>query len=241
MDVIRKQRTLSAAAVVEGVGYWSGEDVRVEFRPADPHEGITFVRADLPGAPRIAAAVENLVEMPRRTVLQNGSTCVEMIEHIMAALAGMNVDNCEVRVDRTEMPGCDGSAMPFVEAIQLAGAEEQNAVRPSLTIREPLRLGNEECWIEARPSSPGKTVIQYELDYGSGNPIGRQSLEVLLSPRYFARSLAASRTFLLQHEAAALQAQGLGKRTTFSDLLIFDSKWARGQRIRALSGRVRAS
>ena len=113
--------------------------------------------------------------------------------------------------------------MPFVEAIQAAGVEEQNAVRPLLTIREPVRLGNEECWIEARPASPGKTVIQYELDYGSGNPIGRQSLEVLLSPRFFSRSLAASRTFLLQHEAAALQARGLGKRTTFSDLLIFDS------------------
>ena len=120
---------------------------------------------------------------------------------------------------RPEMPGCDGSAQAFVAAIQQAGIVEQEAPRELFVVRQVLRLGNEECWIEARPAAGGKTVIQYELDYGSGNPIGRQSLEVTLSPRYFHVSLASSRTFMLQREAAALQAQGLGQRTTFNDLL----------------------
>jgi UDP-3-O-acyl N-acetylglucosamine deacetylase len=232
MEARRQQRTLQAAAVVEGIGYWSGRDVRVEFRPAESRQGIVFVRSDLPGRPRIEAAVANRIEMPRRTVLLAGAASVEMVEHIMAALAGMHVDNCEVWVDQPEMPGCDGSAKAFVEAIQQAGIIEQDAPRELFVIREVQRLGNEECWIEARPAAGDKTIIHYELDYGSGNPIGRQSLEVTLAPRYFHLSLASSRTFMLQREAAALQAQGLGQRTTFDDLLIFDHEGPIGNALR---------
>lgn len=232
MDSIRNQRTITATVAVDGVGYWSGRDVRVEFRPAAPGRGIVFVRTDLPGRPWIAATVDNCVEASRRTVLQSGGATVEMIEHIMAALAGMQIDNCEICVDQSEMPGCDGSALPFVTALRQAGIEEQAAPRPLLALRQTYRLGDEECWIEARPDSSGKTVIQYELDYGNGNPIGRQSLEIVLSPRYFHLNLAPSRTFMLEREAAAIQARGLGLKTTFHDLLVFDADGPIGNELR---------
>jgi UDP-3-O-[3-hydroxymyristoyl] N-acetylglucosamine deacetylase len=203
------------------MGYWSGRDVRVEFRPAEAHGGITFVRADLPDCPRIPATVNNHVEMPLRTALHSGEATVEMVEHIMAALAGMQIDNCEVWVDQAEMPGCDGSCLPFVEALQEAGVVEQNAVRPVHRVHECVRIGGGDSWIEARPGPPGKTILQYELDYGGGSPIGRQSLEILLNPRYFRFNLAPSRTFLLEREAAAIQDRGLGLRATFRDLLVF--------------------
>ncbi|MGA2254076.1 MAG: UDP-3-O-acyl-N-acetylglucosamine deacetylase [Thermoguttaceae bacterium] len=232
MEARRNQRTLLATAAIEGIGYWSGRDVRVEFRPAEPQQGIVFVRSDLPGSPRIPAVVANRIETPRRTVLCSGGASVEMVEHIMAALAGMHVDNCEVSVDQPEMPGCDGSAQPFVAAIQRAGIVEQDVPREFFVVRQVLRLGNEECWIEARPAAGRKTVIQYELDYGSGSPIGRQSLEVALSPRYFHVSLASSRTFMLQREAVALQERGLGQRTTFNDLLVFDADGPIGNSLR---------
>jgi UDP-3-O-acyl N-acetylglucosamine deacetylase len=221
MNATRNQRTIAGTAAVQGIGYWSGRDVRVEFHPAEPHSGITFVRSDLPGCPRVAANVANRVEMPLRTVLQSGDTSVEMVEHIMAALAGMQIDNCEIWVDQPEMPGCDGSALPFVEALQEAGAVEQNALRLVLRIRESVRIGSGDSWIEARPAPAGKTILQYELDYGPNNPIGRQSLEILLNSRYFRFNLAPSRTFLLEREAAAIQDQGLGLRATFHDLLVF--------------------
>jgi UDP-3-O-acyl N-acetylglucosamine deacetylase len=144
-----------------------------------------------------------------------------MVEHIMAALAGLQIDNCELVVNRREMPGCDGSSLSFVEALLDAGIVEQDAVRPQHRIRDVLRLGNDESWIEAGPCDDGRMTIRYELDYGSGNPIGRQSLEATLSPQVFCDELAASRTFLLEKEAAALQAQGLGRRATFRDLLVF--------------------
>ncbi len=220
----RKQRTLVAPVMIEGVGYWSGHDVKVEFRPAPANTGIIFVRRDLPGSPRIAASIENRTETPLRTTLRAGNVSVEMIEHIMSALAGMQIDNCEIRVDRPEMPGMDGSSLPFVEAFQAAGIVEQDAVRTQKIIRRVIRLGDEQSWIEARPCCSGKMILQYELDYGSGNPIGRQSLEISLSPRFFHMNLAPSRTFLMESEAKIMKEHGLGERVTCKDLLVFDGK-----------------
>jgi UDP-3-O-[3-hydroxymyristoyl] N-acetylglucosamine deacetylase len=195
--------------------------VRIDFRPAPPDSGIVFVRADLKGSPRIPATIDHRFETPRRTTLRCGEAAVEMIEHIMAALAGLQVDNCELWVDRPEMPGCDGSSLPFVQVLSAAGIVEQAAPRRRSVIRRTIRVGDENSWIEARPCSSGKMVLRYELDYGSGSSIGRQSLEVSLSPRHFHVNLAPSRTFLLQSEADAIKALGLGQRATCKDLLIF--------------------
>lgn len=224
MYATRNQRTIATPATVSGVGYWSGKDVRVEFHPAPANTGVVFVRTDLPNSPRIPATIAHRVETPRRTTLRNGDASVEMIEHIMAALTGLQIDNCELRVDQTEMPGCDGSCLPFVEVLHRAGVVEQNAARRQYVISRTTRMGNRDSWIEARPCCSSKTILQYELDYGSGNPIGRQSLEISLSPRHFHMNLAPSRTFVLEAEAAAMQAQGLGQRATFKDLLVFGSR-----------------
>jgi UDP-3-O-acyl N-acetylglucosamine deacetylase len=221
MYATRNQRTIAAPAVTAGVGYWSGRDVRVEFRPAAVNAGIVFVRSDLPNCPRIPATVFQRVEIPRRTALRCGEVGVEMIEHIMAALAGLQIDNCEVWVDQPEMPGCDGSCLPFVEVLGAVGSVEQNAVRRRQIINRVIRLGNSESWIEASPCRSGQTILKYELDYGSGNPIGRQSLEISLSPRHFHMNLAPSRTFMLESEAEAMKLQGLGQRATCKDLLVF--------------------
>ena len=221
MEATRNQRTIAAPATIQGVGYWSGRDVRIEFRPAPADAGIVFVRADLPGCPRIPATVEHRVETPRRTTLRCGEAVVEMIEHIMAALAGLQIDNCELWADQPEMPGCDGSSLPFVEVLRAAGVAEQDAPRRRKIIHRVIHIGDENSWIEARPCCSDKMILSYELDYGSGSAIGRQSLEVSLSPRHFHINLAPSRTFLLQSEADAIKALGLGRRATCKDLLIF--------------------
>ena len=221
---IRNQCTLAKPAVVEGVGYWSGQDVSVEFRPAASDSGVVFVRRDLPGQPRIPATIANRSDMPRRTTLCREGAGVGMVEHIMAALAGLRVDNCEVWVDQPEMPGCDGSSLPFVEAILAAGMVEQHAPRQRYVVQNTIRLGNEDAWLEARPGGGDKLVLRYDLDYGSANAIGRQSLEIVLSPRFFRVNLAPARTFMLEIEADALRAQGLGQRVTANDLLVFGAQ-----------------
>jgi UDP-3-O-[3-hydroxymyristoyl] N-acetylglucosamine deacetylase len=220
----RKQRTLAAPAAIKGIGYWSGREVKLEFRPAPADSGIVFVRRDLPGLPRIPARIENCEETPLRTTLGVGGVRVEMIEHVMSALSGMKIDNCEILVDSQEMPGMDGSSLPFVQCFQAAGIAEQDAERALKIITAVVRCGDGESWIEARPCCSGKTILQYELDYGAGNPIGRQSLEISLSTRFFHMNLAPSRTFMLESEAKALKARGLGGHVTCKDLLVFGSR-----------------
>lgn len=195
--------------------------MRVEFRPAEVGSGIVFVRGDLVGCPRIKAEVASRVEVPRRTSLRCGEANVEMVEHIMAALGGLGVDNCEVWVDQPEMPGCDGSAEPFVLALDAAGIVRQGVARPVRVVRQFLRLGDERSWFEARPPLAESTVLKYHLDYGPDSPISRQICELTLTPDFFRRELAPCRTFMLKAEADWLQSQGLGERASCRDLLVF--------------------
>jgi UDP-3-O-acyl N-acetylglucosamine deacetylase len=219
---LRHQRTLAKPVAVDGFGYWSGKDVRIEFRPAAPDTGIHFVRGDLESPGRIPAVVAHRVEIPRRTTLSTAQGTVEMVEHVMAALAGLQIDNCEVWVNQAEMPGCDGSSQWFVEALLDAGIVAQPANRPRLTVSETVRVGDEQCWVEAQPSDYAGLSIRYRLDYGNESPIGRQTIQLALTPEKFCRELAPARTFILQQEAEWLRAQGLGQRVTCQDLLVFD-------------------
>lgn len=221
MKTLRKQRTISRATEVTGFGYWSGKDVRVEFRPAPAQSGIVFVRGDLDRPRRIPVAVEHRIEVPRRTALAADGAQVEMVEHILAAFYGLSIDNCEIWVDGPEMPGCDGSAQPFVAALDAVGAVEQPALRRRLVVTDITRVGDDDCWIEARPLPGGRLSLKYKLDYGQNNPIGKQAIEVALNAASFRQELAPARTFILQEEADWLRQRGLGKRVTNQDLLVF--------------------
>ncbi len=144
MDVTRNQRTIAAPAAVEGCRLLERAGRPRGVPPCAAAVGIVFVRRDLPGCPRIAATIANRVETPLRTVLRRGEAGVEMIEHVMAALAGLQIDNCEVWSTQAEMPGCDGSSLPFVTALQEAGIVEQDAPRAARRIRRVIRLGDEQ-------------------------------------------------------------------------------------------------
>lgn len=232
MSAARRQRTISRPTAVQGFGYFSGRDVRVEFRPASVGTGITFVRRDLQPRVRIAVHAERRINVPRRTTLEADGARVEMVEHILAALAGLAVDNCEVWVDAAEMPGCDGSALPFVEALDSAGIVEQGAPVRRLVVDRTIRVGNDEKWIEARPPRGAGLSISFELDYGEAGPIGRQCYEVEVTPESFCRELASCRTFIMQDVAQAMVAQGVGQRVTPQDLLIFSPAGVVGNELR---------
>ena len=222
MAPARHQRTIRTPLRVSGFGYYRGQDVTVEFRPAPPNAGIVFVRTDLATRVPLRLSVANRVPMPRRTTLGQGQAQVEMVEHAAAALAGLGIDNCEVAVSAPEMPGLDGSALAFVEALDRAGIVEQAVPRRELVIRQPVRLGDETAWIEAQPSAGGGLTVEYRLDYGPGSAIGRQTFKLHVTPASFRQEIASARTFLLKQEADWLRSQGLGTRVTPRDLLIFD-------------------
>jgi UDP-3-O-[3-hydroxymyristoyl] N-acetylglucosamine deacetylase/3-hydroxyacyl-[acyl-carrier-protein] dehydratase len=217
----RRQRTIARESSVQGVSFLSGIDVRLRFRPADADTGVVFVREDLPGQPAVPAHVNHVVARQRRTTLQRGDAVVEMVEHVMAALAGMRVDNCIVSIDGAETPGCDGSSQMFVDALASAGIVEQDKPREALAIHRPITVRDAQSTLTAHPGNGERLVLSYNLDYGRNNPIGTQSLFLDISPESFRAELAASRTFLLEAEAAALRQAGIGARTRETDLLIF--------------------
>lgn len=229
---LRPQRTIATAVSVEGYGFWSGQNVRLEFRPAAPNHGLVFVRSDLPNQPRIPALVAHRVEMPRRTTLSCGGVQVEMVEHVLAACAGLRIDNCEIVVDRAEMPGCDGSSGAFVAALLDSGIVEQSALRSQLVVTHQVRIGDAESWIEANPSRRAVLSLAYELDYGSASPIGRQRVQFEITPPVFERELSAARTFVLREEAEWLRSQGIGQRVTEKDLLVFGPDGVMGNQLR---------
>jgi UDP-3-O-acyl N-acetylglucosamine deacetylase len=221
MTVSRRQRTLARPASVTGFGYFSGREVQVEFWPAAENCGITFVRHDIGPTARIPAQVDLRVDAPRRTNLERDGVRVEMVEHVLAALAGLRVDNCEVWVDAPEMPCCDGSALAFVEAIDAAGVVEQRCPVRQIVIGQTIRVGQGDCWIEAQPPRSAGLSISFELDYGPQSAIGRQTYAIDLTPQSFRRELSSCRTFITQDVAQAMLAEGRGQRVTTQHLLIF--------------------
>jgi len=232
MSFVRMQRTICRPVTVQGTGYWSGRLVNVEFRPAPADSGITFVRDDLGPQTRIPARAEHRIDVPRRTNLNFQGAQVDMVEHILATLAGLEIDNCDVGVDQIEMPGCDGSAREFVEAIDSVGSRElDNEVR-QLVVTETIRHTFGESWIEARPSGSGEYTVQFELEYPDDLVIGLQMAQAHITPEEFRREIAPCRTFVLQREAEELVRQGLGTHVTPHDLLVFGDSGPIGNELR---------
>ncbi|HEX8200007.1 MAG TPA: UDP-3-O-acyl-N-acetylglucosamine deacetylase [Isosphaeraceae bacterium] len=227
----RSQQTIAREAGVRGVGFLHGSDVRMRFRPAAADTGVVFVRADLPGRPEVPAHIRHVVPRRRRTSLERGEATVEMVEHVLAALAGLHIDNCIVELDSVETPGCDGSSRAFVEALAAAGVVAQDRPREVLVIRQPITVREGPAALTAHPGDGG-LVLSYQLDYGRDTPIGCQSLFLEVGPESFVAELAPSRTFLLEAEAVALRQQGIGLRTTEADLLIFGPDGVRGNHLR---------
>ncbi len=219
-SMVRLQSTIKKTARVSGKGYWSGTEVDVEFRPALENQGVTFVRGDLPNQPRIQAAVSNRVKGPRRTTLVEQGHAVEMVEHILAALQGLQIDNCEIWVNQPEMPGCDGSSAQFVEALTNAERVEQSAIKPYLIIDSVIRVGDDDCWIQCEPSGTSGLDLTYQLEYGHSS-IGEQTYSLLINRLNFLHELASARTFVLESEAKLLRKQGLGQHVGYDEILVF--------------------
>lgn len=217
----RKQTTIANQISVSGFGFWSGRDVSLTFVPAAADSGVVFVRTDLPGQPRIPAVIQNRVDGPRRTTLvANGST-VEMVEHVLAALAGLRIDNCEIHVDRAEMPGCDGSSLAFTDALSKTSIVELGSMRREIRIASPIRVGTDDAWIEAQPTTDHQLELAYQLQYECP-AIGQQTYSSIITPENFANNISAARTFVLLEEAEEFKKLGIGKRVTNQDVVIFD-------------------
>ncbi|MBI1370919.1 MAG: UDP-3-O-[3-hydroxymyristoyl] N-acetylglucosamine deacetylase [Planctomycetes bacterium] len=222
-SVIENQRTIERTSTVEGPGLFMGEKATVRFKPAPVDHGIVFIRTDVSdgGEPvRIPALVSNVTKRARRTALRRGAAAIETTEHCLSAIAGLGIDNLIVEVVGPELPGLDGSAEPYVKALNEAGVIEQTSLRRVLTITEPIVCEDGDSMIAALPADKPSLQVIYDLDYGSKNPIGKQLYAFNSDNGDYVHNIAPARTFVLEAEAKALQQAGLGKHLTPDTLLV---------------------
>ena len=216
-----RQRTISREVSLTGLGLFSGEQSTLTIAPADPDTGITFVREQGDHTARIPALVQNVLKRPRRTCLRNGTLHVETVEHCMAALSGLKINNALVRITGGvigEVPGVDGSSQPFVQAIEQAGISEQDAELKPLVITRPIQVSQGDATLAALPGPTDHLEIIY--DFEAPAPIGRQVFAFHLGDDDFVTQVAPARTFVFEQEAMELRARGLGKHLTPKDLLV---------------------
>ena len=205
----RPQTTIARPARIDGFGYWSGQPVSVEFRPAPVDSGIVFARTVGDQTTNIPANLAFRVDTPRRTSIERDGVRVEMVEHLMSALYALKIDNCLIVTSATELPADDGSCHVAAEALTAAGIVEQGCTRSVIEIESTCRVGDDQAWIEASPNPQGGLVIEYRLDYGPGNVIGAQQFAFALNEGDFLQEVAPARTFVLEEGSHTLSATRL--------------------------------
>ncbi|HEV3437684.1 MAG TPA: UDP-3-O-acyl-N-acetylglucosamine deacetylase [Gemmata sp.] len=229
----RHQRTLAGPTDIEGVGFITGVRVRVRLYPATVNTGLVFCRTDDPTASKIPARTSFVTDTQRRTTLGSPPHGVTLVEHLLATLAGLRVDNCTIEINGPEPPGLDGSANGYVAAIVAAGVVEQPGRRPIWAVSAPIAVSAGGATISLHPATESTNLrMSYLLDYGMIGPIPRQSWTLDVRPDEFAREVAGCRTFVTHLEADALRAQGVGKHLTPADLLVFGSRGVIDNRLR---------
>lgn len=216
----RNEHTIAASCELRGRGYWSGNDAHLAIHPARRGTGIQLVRSDLPGKPQCPACIDHRQDAALRTNLACGEASFQMVEHLMAALFALEIDNCVVEVDSEELPALDGSSLPYVHQLRRSGLIVQARARQRLVIRERFRVGNEQAWIEASPAHNGESYFEYRLSFDDDTPIAQQTASLELAPESFMRELAPARTFVTAAQAEQIRASGLAGHVTNQDLLV---------------------
>lgn len=214
------QRTIKNQIALEGVGLQTGNKVHLNLKSSPANSGINFIRTDLQNKPLLniqSIDLESSGSALRRTALSLGGLEIQTIEHFMAALAGLGIDNIMVELDNAELPGLDGSAKEFLEALKKSGIAEQDAPKKILKVKEPVWCGKGEGMLAIFPDDNFK--ISYTLSY-KNKSIGTQFLSLSVNEDTFESDIAPARTFCLEEEAAALLKIGLGKGANYNNTLV---------------------
>ncbi len=215
------QRTLAGPAIFAGVGLHTGEHVRVAVRPAAAGTGIVFVRTDVTdGDNAVPVSPSAVTKTQLGTVISNeAGVSVSTIEHLMAALSALNVDNAVVELDGPEVPIMDGSAEPFVQILDRAGRRRQEAPRRYIEILAPIRVEEEGKFATLTPSD--RFEVAFEIAFDS-RVIGRQRVDFAVDEATFRKELADCRTFGFLQEVEALRRMGLARGGSMENAVVID-------------------
>jgi len=208
--MLEQQRTIAKSATLTGIGLHTGTECVMTFKPAPENHGIKFVRADLGGRPEIPAIAENVIDISRGTTIGIGDARVHTVEHVLAAIMGLQIDNIIIELDGIEPPVGDGSALPYVNALMDAGFEQQDAPKDYLIIDQTIMYQNEGNQIDIVALPLDDYRITVMVDYQ--NPaLGSQHTGLFDLEKEFVKEFASARTFCFLSEVEELADKGLIK------------------------------
>lgn len=201
-----KQKTISREVSFSGIGLHSGSLTTVTFKPAPPDTGIVFVRVDLSGKPAVPANIDYVIDVSRGTTIGLGSAKVRTVEHSLAAMAGLGIDNLYIEVDNEEIPNGDGSALPVMNCLLRAGIVEQDAPKRYLVVDRPVFYRQDEVTLNILPAEEFRITMTIAYDHVA---IGTQYASFIINEETFKTQIAPARTFCFLKEVKMLKEQGL--------------------------------
>jgi UDP-3-O-[3-hydroxymyristoyl] N-acetylglucosamine deacetylase/3-hydroxyacyl-[acyl-carrier-protein] dehydratase len=215
----RNQRTIANSCSCTGVGLHTGLESTVTFRPAPENFGIRFKRTDVDGCPEIKADIDHVTDISRGTTIEENGVRIHTVEHVLAAVNGLRIDNILIELTSKEPPVMDGSAKDFVEALLAAGMREQNAPREVLEIDRAVTYSDPERGVDIHVLPSDRFRVTFMIDYQFPS-LGTQYTAIYNIEEKFATQIAPARTFCFLSEVEALKAQGLIKGGNLDNAIV---------------------
>jgi UDP-3-O-[3-hydroxymyristoyl] N-acetylglucosamine deacetylase len=215
------QHTVAGPVIFAGIGVHTGAHVRVAVRPAAPNAGITFIRTDIrTGDNAIRVSAEAVGQTRLGTVINNAAgASVSTIEHLMAAMSALAIDNAVVELDGPEVPILDGSAAVFIQILDRAGRRRQEAPRSFIEVLEPIEVVEGDKTAALLPCDGFEMAFEIAFDSA---PIGRQRVDLEITEQTFRDELADCRTFGFLKDVEALRAAGLARGASMENAVVLD-------------------
>ncbi|MDH3456410.1 MAG: UDP-3-O-acyl-N-acetylglucosamine deacetylase [Gemmatimonadota bacterium] len=223
------RRSIAREATLSGTGVHTGVDTTVTFRPAESDTGLVFQRVDLPAAPPIAARLSSVTDTDHRVVLGEGDASVTTVEHLLAAVSALGIDDLTIAVDGPEVPIGDGSAHAIFEALRNAGTTDLDGQRVPRKLPAPIVISEGHARYVVAPGSSLRLTVTIDADHPL---IGRQAGSYDIDPAAFATELASARTFGLADEAETLRARGLAQGASFDNTIVLSPEGLAGGALR---------
>jgi UDP-3-O-[3-hydroxymyristoyl] N-acetylglucosamine deacetylase / 3-hydroxyacyl-[acyl-carrier-protein] dehydratase len=227
------QHTIKDDLTISGAGIHTGQSVTICIKPSAPNTGITFQRVDIEGKPVIKADVDNVVETNRSTTIESKGARVSTIEHLMAALVGMQIDNALIEIDGEEVPILDGSAQPFVESLEKTGVQQQDAEKIYYTIDHNITFVDEEKKVEMVALPYHEYRVNTLIDFNS--PVLGTQHASLKNIKDFTKEVASCRTFCFFHELEWLLANNLIKGGDINNAIVVVDKKVTPDQVQRIS------
>ncbi len=212
------QRTISRIVEYSGIGLFTGKEVELRFKPSPEDTGVVFVRTDIASHPKIPAKIETLSGSKRLISLEKDNVGVKSVEHLMAALAGLGIDNIEIEINNDEVPAGDGSSLLFMQLLKGTGIRNLEKQKNTFYLNDELKVSNDNASIIALPYDKGLS-FSYMLDF-NGSFLNRQCFEIELTEDNFSTQIAPARTFGLSTVIEEYKKKGWGKGVTDDNSLI---------------------